>query len=475
MSVRPTSRAASCMRFASAAASPDSNNCDKAWPPLPWQPPGPPEPVAVCMFWAGSGRSCAAMASEAGLALGSVSGLKEGLAGLPCAAMFSKELKRKKRSKASSYRARSGVVFASVVPSALFRRVRSLQPTSAMARAASTWAFRLISRSLPRSALKKSSSVACTGNLRILARLLQQGRQLLAGRGDVLLELEEDTERALHHVQAQVFGVQQQQRFGPVDGLADRGLLFQVHLPHRLNESDQFAVQCFRQAWHAALQNAPLQLRLGEWNVQVQAAALERVAHLARVVAGEKNDGLDLGLDGAEFGHRDLKVGQHFEQESLELGVGLVNLVHQQHAAALLVQGLIERARLKKVLGEEQIVVRMQPLDGGRESHRALHHLPQFVLEELRIEQLLAVFPLVQGLGFVQAFETLHADQGHVENLCHALGQFGLADAGRAFDKDRLFQIEAQIDRGGDFAAGNVVDRSQPLRQAIDGVKVGLV
>src|SRR3990167_3191162 len=66
MSVRPTSRAASCMRLASAAESPDSNNCDKAWPPLPWQPPGPPEPVAVWFLGLCSGGSCAGVASAPG-------------------------------------------------------------------------------------------------------------------------------------------------------------------------------------------------------------------------------------------------------------------------------------------------------------------------------------------------------------------------------------------------------------------------
>src|SRR3989338_3806910 len=70
MSVRPTSRAASCMRLASAAESPDSNNCDKAWPPLPWQPPGPPEPVAVWFLGLCSGGSCAGVASAPGWTFG---------------------------------------------------------------------------------------------------------------------------------------------------------------------------------------------------------------------------------------------------------------------------------------------------------------------------------------------------------------------------------------------------------------------
>jgi len=182
--------------------------------------------------------------------------------------------------------------------------------------------------------------------------------------------------------------------------------------------------------------------------------------------------GLTLALMVPSSGNRDLEVRQHFEQEGLELGVGLVDFVDQQHAALFLVQGLVQRARLQKMFAEKQVVVRVQPVHGFGQALSALHHLAELVLEQLGVEQLLAVFPFVQRLGFVQAFVALHADQRHVEDFGHALGELGLAHAGRAFDQDGLFELKAQIDRGGDRGARDVVDGSEALGDAVYGCEM---
>ena len=59
--------------------------------------------------------------------------------------------------------------------------------------------------------------------------------------------------------------------------------------------------------------------------------------------------------DGAELGDRDLEVGEDFEQQRFELGVRLVDLVDQQHAAGGLLQRLQQRPRLDEFLGEEHV------------------------------------------------------------------------------------------------------------------------
>ena len=64
---------------------------------------------------------------------------------------------------------------------------------------------------------------------------------------------------------------------------------------------------------------------------QVQAAALERLGQLARVVGGQQHDRVRAGLDAAELGDRELEVREQLEQHRLELLVGLVDLVDQQH------------------------------------------------------------------------------------------------------------------------------------------------
>ena len=63
----------------------------------------------------------------------------------------------------------------------------------------------------------------------------------------------------------------------------------------------------------------------------VDAAPLERVVQLARAVRGQDHDRALLGGDRADLGDRDLEVGEQLEQEGLELAVGAVDLVDQQH------------------------------------------------------------------------------------------------------------------------------------------------
>ena len=65
----------------------------------------------------------------------------------------------------------------------------------------------------------------------------------------------------------------------------------------------------------------------------VEAAPLERVVELARPVRGDHDGGGVVGGDRAELGHRDREVGEHLEQERLELVVGTVELVDEQHGA----------------------------------------------------------------------------------------------------------------------------------------------
>jgi hypothetical protein len=110
-------------------------------------------------------------------------------------------------------------------------------------------------------------------------------------------------------------------------------------------------------------------------------------------------------------GNGELEIGEHLEQQRLELVVGFVHLVDQQHAAVLGLQRLHERARLEKLLGEEDVAELVQPAHRLGEAFRPLQHLVQGFFQHLGVEKLLAVFPLVDGLGFVEALVALQADQ----------------------------------------------------------------
>ena len=77
-----------------------------------------------------------------------------------------------------------------------------------------------------------------------------------------------------------------------------------------------------------------LELGVGEVDVQEEAATAQRLGQLAGGVGGQHDEGAVRGRDRAELGHRDLEVAEHLEQQALDLDVGLVGLVDQQHGRA---------------------------------------------------------------------------------------------------------------------------------------------
>ena len=133
---------------------------------------------------------------------------------------------------------------------------------------------------------------------------------------DVFLELEDHVQRVAHQIGVERVAVQQQQGARPVDGLADGGHLLQVHLPQFLNERDQLPAQFRRNFRDAGVNDALLQFDIRERDVQMQAAALQRVGDFARVVGCQEHERrLVGGLHGADFRNRNLEVGQDFQQQ----------------------------------------------------------------------------------------------------------------------------------------------------------------
>ena len=108
------------------------------------------------------------------------------------------------------------------------------------------------------------------------------------------------------------------------------------------------------------------------------------------------------------------KSREDFQQQRFELGIRLVDLVDQQHAAGRLLQRLQQRPRLDEFLGEEHVAEIVQLLQRRMQRLGAAEHFAELVLQDLRVEQLLGVFPLIQRLGLVEAFVALQADQLHV-------------------------------------------------------------
>ena len=192
-----------------------------------------------------------------------------------------------------------------------------------------------------------------------------------------------------------------------------------------------------------------LVLELGVVEPQVQAAALQRLGQLARVVGGQQHHRVRARLDAAELGDRDLEVGEHLQQHRLELLVGLVDLVDQQHDRLLGCDRGHQRPREQELLAEDVVL-----------------HLAPAGLAGLGLDaqQLLAVVPLVQRLRLVEALVALQPHELAAEVVRERLRQLGLADAGGTLDQHRLAELRRQVGDERGRLARQVPDRAQALR-----------
>ena len=65
--------------------------------------------------------------------------------------------------------------------------------------------------------------------------------------------------------------------------------------------------------------------------MQEQAPAFERLGQLTGGVGGQHHERRAGGGDGAQFGDGDGEVAEDLQQQALDLDIGLVGLVDQQH------------------------------------------------------------------------------------------------------------------------------------------------
>ena len=235
----------------------------------------------------------------------------------------------------------------------------------------------------------------------------------------------------------------------------------QVHAAQALHEGHHLLRQCRRRLRRLAPENPQLAARVRVVHPVVEAAAFDRVVDLARAVRGDDDDRRLGRLQRADFRHRDLPVGEHFQQVGFEGLVGAVQLVDQQHrrSAFLTFERLGERPLDEEFLRENvrrEFVLRLFAR-GFREPD----------LDHLR------VIPLVGRLRDVQALVALQADQLAAERLRHHLGDLGLAGAGFALEEQGALHGEREVQRGGQAAVGDVVGRREHLERVVDGFGLG--
>ena len=170
---------------------------------------------------------------------------------------------------------------------------------------------------------------------------------------DVGPVLDDDRHRLGEGLVVDVVGPHQQQGPRPVDRLGDRGRLLEVEPANHPHHLDQAAGERLGEVGGVELDDLHLALELGIVEPEVEAAALQRLGQLARVVRGEDDDRHRRRRDLAQLGDRDLEVGEELEQHRLELLVGLVDLVDQEDDRVGAGDRLHQRPLEQEFLGED--------------------------------------------------------------------------------------------------------------------------
>src|SRR5580704_5617541 len=155
--------------------------------------------------------------------------------------------------------------------------------------------------------------------------------QVVADHLEVVPVLDDGAERVLRVAGVQVRLAEEVEGPGPVDGLRHARRLGQVELAEPVDGGDDLAGQRRGDAGFPDQDDLDLAFGGRVADPVVEAAPLQRVVQFPGPVGGEHYERRALRLDRADLGDADLEVGEHLKQESLELVVGPVDLVDQQH------------------------------------------------------------------------------------------------------------------------------------------------
>src|SRR5215210_1728581 len=178
-----------------------------------------------------------------------------------------------------------------------------------------------------------------------------------------------------------------------------------------------------------------------------------------------------LSLDRPDLGYGDLVVGEELQQKRLELLVGPVDLVEQEHRRRLGSYGLQYGTLHKEVLGEEYVLLLAQLRGGLAQALRRTEDLPDLLPQNLRVQELLTVLPLVECLGFVKPLVALQADECPFRGRCERLRKLGLADASGTFHENRLVQLHGQVHHRRQAPVADVLLLREPLPDLFDALE----
>ena len=238
------------------------------------------------------------------------------------------------------------------------------------------------------------------------------------------------TERCPTASRVQLLDPEHRQCARPVDGLGDRGRLAQLQLAQPADDVDQLLGQRLREPGVLAADDLQLALGRGVVEEQVQAAPLEGGGEVAGVVAGQ--DHVRRVLGGERCRSRVRTPGTPPASPAAPPPAPRPRGRPRRSAAPTgrrsgspPATGEAARNRSEKNTLSCAPIRSTAVLQVGGVGDDLADLLPQ----DLGVQQLLAVVPLVQGLGLVLALVALQPQQPPPGGRRQRLGQLRLADA----------------------------------------------
>jgi hypothetical protein len=235
------------------------------------------------------------------------------------------------------------------------------------------------------------------------------------------------------------------------------GGLVEFHRAQRLHQPRHLGGEGRGRLRHPRADDRQFLVERGILHPLIQAAPLERVVHVARAVRRQDDERRRGGANRAELRDRDLVLGQQFEQIALELLVGTVDLVDEQHRRSR--PRPIDRLQ-QRPLDQEGLAVQLAPRGGAIQRSRGLEHA--------QLHELPCVVPLVDRVRDVEALVALQPDEVGVERRGQRARECRLADAGFALEEERTAETERQEARYRQAVVGDVVLRQEALLQVQD-------
>src|SRR5215217_2835415 len=270
----------------------------------------------------------------------------------------------------------------------------------------------------------------------------------------ILTVLEDGAQGRRDELLVELFRAEGDERLGPVEGLGYARWFVEIHRAHLLRRGGHLAGQPILSVGDPEAYDLDLPLKAGVLDVVVEAAAFEGVVDLTGTVGGQNGHGRAFGPDGGYLGDRDGEVREDLEKECLELVVGAVHLVYEQHGRHR--PAMFQRLQ-QRTAGKELTIVEV-----------ALDAFPIFAAEGFggaNVEELAGVVPLVDGLVDVYALVALQADERRLEDAGENFGDLGLADPRLAFQEQWPSQLEGEEDRGGQPLVRQVIVLAQAHSQ----------